>query len=235
MAEVLRRARADAAAYRAAGFDGLVVENYGDAPFWKDRVPPETVAATALAAAAARDAAPGLAVGANVLRNDARAALAVAAAAGLDFVRVNVLAGAVATDQGLVEGRAAEVLRERARLCPGVRVLADVRVKHGRPLAERPIGDEARDLVGRGGADAVIVTGERTGAPAAPSDLDAVRAACPHATLLVGSGASPETVRGLLRVADGVIVGTAVKRGGATEAPVDPRRARAFVRAARGR
>src|SRR5207244_2912014 len=123
------------------------VENYGDAPFWKDALPPETVAALAVSAERARDAAKGLACGVNALRNDARAAVAVAAAAGLDFVRVNVLAGAVATDQGVIEGRAADVLRDRARLCPSVRVFADVRVKHGRPLAERPIADEALDLL----------------------------------------------------------------------------------------
>ncbi len=234
MAAVLARARGDAAAYRAAGFDAVIVENYGDAPFWKSAVPPETTAALAVCAAAAREAAGGIPCGVNVLRNDARAAVAIAAAAGLDFVRVNVLAGVVATDQGLVEGEAAAVARDRARLCPALSILADVHVKHGRPLAPRPIGDEALDLLERGGADALIVTGERTGAPTALSDLDAVRAACPRAILLAGSGVTAATVRDVVRVADGAIVGTAVERGGRTGSPVDPRRARAWVARARG-
>jgi hypothetical protein len=114
-----------------------------------------------------------------------------------------------------------------------VRILADVHVKHGRPLAPRPVGEEARDLLGRAGADALVVTGERTGAPAAPADLEAVRAACPRGVLLAGSGVTAATLRDVLAVADGVIVGTSVKRGGRTTAPVDPRRARAFARAAR--
>jgi membrane complex biogenesis BtpA family protein len=212
----------------------VVVENHGDAPFFATCVPPETVAGMAVVARAVRDAlrAGGL-VGANVLRNDAHAALAVAAAADLDFVRVNVLAGVFATDQGLVEGDAARVLRARARLAPRVRILADVRVKHAAPLAPRPVAEEARDLVARSGADALIVTGPRTGSPPDTDELRRVREAVPEALLLVGSGATAANAAGLLRIADGVIVGTSVKRGGRWDASVDVARARAFARAAR--
>ena len=224
----------DAGALATAGFDAVLVENFGDAPFFKDAVPPETIAAMARAAEAVRAVLPpSLAVGVNVLRNDARAAVAIAAAADLDFIRVNVLTGSVATDQGLVQGRAAEVLRARAHLAPRVRILADVCVKHARPLAPRPLAEEVHDLVARGGADAVIVSGERTGGGVDPAHLEAVRAAAGDAPVLVGSGASARTVGALLAHADGVIVGTALKRGGHTTARVDPRRAAAFVRAAR--
>lgn len=233
MRDVVAAALGDVRAYRAAGFDAVILENYGDAPFFRDRVPAETVAAMAVVAGAAAGEAGPLAIGCNVLRNDATAALAIAAAAGLSFVRVNVLAGVVATDQGLVEGRAADVLRDRARLCPTVRILADVHVKHGRPLAPRPIGEEAKDLLARAGADALIVTGERTGAPPAAEDLEAVRAACPRGVLLAGSGVTTANLRDVLAIADGVIVGTSVKRGGRTTSPVDRRRARAFVAASR--
>jgi membrane complex biogenesis BtpA family protein len=229
------RAVRDARAYAGAGFDGVLVENYGDAPWFKDRVPAETCAALAVVAAAVRDAVPrGVRVGVNVLRNDARTAVAVAAAAGLDFVRVNVLAGAAVTDQGIVEGDAANVLRDRARLVPRLRILADVRVKHATPLGPRRIEDEVKDLLGRGGADALVVTGSRTGEPVDLDLLAAVRAAASRAAVLVGSGATARTVRELLRTADGVIVGTAVERGGTTGNAVDPGRARAFARAARG-
>ncbi len=233
MSEVVRRARADVSAYRAAGFHGVIVENFGDAPFFRGAVPPETVAGLATVLAEVREAAGPLLRGANVLRNDARAALALAAAAELDLVRVNVLAGATVTDQGLLQSEAALVLRDRARLAPRVAIAADVRVKHARPLAPGPIEEEAQDLVERAGADALVVTGARTGVAAALGDLEAVRAACPDTPLLVGSGATAETVASLLTRCDGVIVGTSVKRGGATTAPVDARRARAFVRAAR--
>jgi hypothetical protein len=233
MAPVVARAVADARAYAEGGADAVVVENYGDAPFFKDALPPETVAALAVCAAEVRDAA-RLPVGVNALRNDARAALAVAAAVGADFVRVNVHAGVVATDQGLVEGRAAETLRHRRALAPGVRILADVHVKHGRPLFAASIADAARDLVERALADGVIVSGTATGTATDLADLRAVRAALPRAFLLAGSGVREETVAQVLAVADAVIVGTALKRGGRTEAPVDPARVRRFTRAARG-
>jgi len=230
----VKRAVRDAETLVAAGFDALLVENFGDAPFFKDDVPAETVAALTRAASAVRSVAPArISVGVNVLRNDACAALAVATAAGLDFIRVNVLSGSVATDQGLVEGRAAEVLRLRARLAPAVRILADVRVKHARPVAPRPLAEEVGDLVTRAGADAVIVSGERTGAGVDPEELAVVRKAAGRAPVLLGSGATARSVGELLRLADGVIVGTALKRGGRTTAPVDAKRAAAFVRAAR--
>ena len=100
-----RRAVSDARILGEVGFGAVIVENYGDAPFFATRVPPSTTAALAVAARAVRDVLPpSVHVGVNCLRNDGLSALAVAAAASLDFVRINVLAGAVVTDQGLVEG-----------------------------------------------------------------------------------------------------------------------------------
>jgi len=225
----------DAEVLAEAGFDAVLVENFGDAPFYPRRVPAETVAALTLAAAHVADCVPPtVGVGINVLRNDAESALAIAAVVGLDFIRVNVLAGAAVTDQGLIEGRAAEVQRLRARLAPGVRVFADVRVKHARPLVERPLEEEVRELVGRAGADAVIVSGAATGAPVDAGELAVVRTALGLRPLLVGSGADAANVRALLERADGVIVGTAIKTGRITPAQVDPDRAKAFVEAARG-
>jgi len=227
------RAVADAVAYAEAGFSAVSVENYGDSPFFKDSVPPETIAALAAACHAVRAALPDdVAVGVNVLRNDGRAAIAIAAACGLQFVRINVLSGAMVTDQGVIEGRGADVLRDRARLAPHVRIFADVRVKHAAPLAPRPLDEEVKDLVTRGGADAVIVTGPRTGAAADVERLREVRAAAGGTPVLVGSGTTAANVASMLALADGVIVGTSVKRGGVTTNPVDAARARAFVGAA---
>lgn len=229
------RAVADGGIYAEAGFDGVVVENHGDAPFFAGRVPPETSTALAVAARAVREALPAsVHVGVNVLRNDGVAALAVAAAAGLDFVRVNVLTGAMVTDQGLVEGEAACLLRDRERLAPGVCILADAGVKHAAALAPRHPEEEALDLLERAGADALIVTGPRTGRPVDDEEIVRLREALPEAWILVGSGVTRHSIRRLLAVVDGVIVGTSVKRGGRVDAPVDRRRAAAFVQAARG-
>lgn len=233
MAEVVRRAAADARAYAAAGFDAVLVENFGDAPFFPRRVPAETVAAIAVAAAEVRGAVT-LPVGVNCLRNDALAAVAIAAAAELDFFRVNVLVGAAVADQGLLEGEAHAVARDRARLRPGLAILADVQVKHAAPIAARPIGEEAADAVERGLADAIVVSGARTGAAPAPDRIAQVaNAVAGRAAVLVGSGLTAANAAALLARSDGAIVGSSVKRGGDVAAPVDPARARALVRAAR--
>jgi membrane complex biogenesis BtpA family protein len=232
MRPILDRARRDAAAYADGGVDGLIVENFGDAPFLKGDLPPETIAALTHCAAAVRREV-SLPLGINALRNDARGALGVAVATGASFIRVNVHAGVTATDQGLIEGRAAETLRARAALGADTKILADVHVKHGRPLFADDLVQAARDLLERGGADALVLSGASTGSPTDADDLERVRAALPEATLLAGSGVTLKDVSRILAHADAVIVGTALKRGGRTTAPVDRGRVRRFVSAAR--
>jgi uncharacterized protein len=221
---VLQRATGDARALVEGGCDALIVENFGDAPFFKGQVPPETVAAMALALRAVRHAAPSVPAGVNVLRNDARSALGLCAATGASFVRINVHTGAAVTDQGVIEGDAATTLRERQRLCPSARILADVHVKHATPLGNETLAQAAADALERGLADALIVTGRATGHAPAPDALAQVRAAIGGATLLIGSGLDEGNAKDLLRCADGAIVGTAFKRNGKIHEPVDPER-----------
>lgn len=228
---VLDAALTDAKALEAGGMDGCLVENYGDAPFTPGAVDPATVAAMAAAVAELRRAS-SLALGVNVLKNDARAALAVAAATGASFIRVNIHVGAVVADQGIIQGDAYGTLRYRRLLSADVKIFADVLAKHGAPLAPLDMEQEARDAAYRGLADALIVSGKGTGEPTDLARLRAVRQAVPDRLVLVGSGATPETVRRLLDVADGIIVGTSIKRDGRLANPVDPARVEALVRAA---
>ncbi len=230
-AAVLDAAVTDASALIAAGFDAVLVENFGDAPFHPDDVPSATIAAMTRAVAAV--AALGAPTGVNVLRNDALGALAVAAAAGAAFIRVNVLSGVMFTDQGMITGRAAEVSRLRADLAPEVQVFADVFVKHATPPPGLTLEQAAADLWERGGADAIVVSGPGTGQAVDRNHLQRVAAAAPGAPIYVGSGVDASSAGQLLEVCSGLIVGTATKAGGITTAAVDPDRARAIVAAAR--
>jgi membrane complex biogenesis BtpA family protein len=231
--QVLAAAQHDATVLLESGFDGWVVENFGDAPFFPGPVSAVTIAAMTRIAAALPRGADSL-CGVNVLRNDALSALAIAAACGLDFVRVNVHVGAAVTDQGLIEGRAYETMRERARWAAGVAVVADVDVKHARPLGTGgSIAEAAAETAGRGLADGLIVTGKATGARVDVRDLRDAREAAGGVPVLLGSGVNADNARELLAHADGVIVGTSLKVGGVTTAAVDPALARAFVLAAR--
>jgi len=233
MEAVVQAALADARALADGGVDALLVENYGDVPFTTGRVDSATVAGMAVVIAEIKRAVT-LPVGVNVLKSDALSALAVAAAAGGRFVRVNVHVGAVVADQGILESGAYDSLRYRRLLGLDIRILADVQAKHGMPLAPIPLEQEARDCVSRGLADGLVVSGAATGEPTPMNDLKRVRGAVPHVPLLVGSGATPETAAALLSIADGLIVGTAVKRDGILANPVDPGRVRRLVEAARG-
>ena len=234
--QALRQAAVkDAEALMNEGLDGFIVENFGDAPFHADRVEPWVVAEMAVVTRELTVAAGESAlVGVNVLRNDARAALAVASAAGAGFIRVNVHTGVMFTDQGRIEGQAAATLRQRQLLDRGIEIIADVAVKHATPPQGFRLADAARDLVHRGHADAVIVTGTATGSAADGEDLRIVRAALPDHPVLVGSGVTPDNVVQLLGTADGVIVGTSLKEDGDVRRPVDPARVRDLVQAARG-
>ena len=174
--------------------------------------------------AAVREEIGDLPFGVNCLRNDARSALGLCAATGASFLRVNVHTGAAVTDQGIIEGRAAETLRERARLCPDAGLFADVHVKHATPLAPVTLVDSAEDTVRRGGADALVLSGSGTGRRAATADFAAVRERVGEVPLFVGSGFCPEDAGEKLAHADGAIVGTWCKREGRVGEPVDRER-----------
>jgi hypothetical protein len=224
---------ADVRAYVEGGVDALILENYGDVPFYPERVPAETVAfLTALALDVRRHA--SLPLGLNVLRNDGESAMAIAAAVDAAFIRVNVYTGARVADQGILQGHAERIQRLRHALGARVLVLADVAVKHSAALGERALEDEVADTLQRGLADGVIVTGAGTGQATDLDELRTARVAAQGAPVLCGSGATAESVGEILEVASGVIVGTALKQAGVTVNAVDVERVRRFVAAARG-
>ena len=226
----------DADALASGGVHGLVLENYGDLPFYPDRVPSHVVAHMTALACEVRRRVPQLPLGINVLRNDGRSALAVAHAAGACFVRVNVLCGARVADQGILHGIAHDLLRERALLGAGasVRIFADVDVKHSAPLAARPLEDEVADTLHRGLADALVVSGSGTGRATDPGHVAAARAAAGgKAPVFVGSGITARSLPQYLPHADGFIVGSAFKADNDPAQPVDVSKVRELLRALR--
>lgn len=230
MTTVLEEAVGRATTLTEAGFAGLMVENFGDSPFYPDRVPAVTVAAVTACVAAIQSEV-GVCLGVNVLRNDALAALGVAAATGADLMRVNVLTGMMFTDQGPIVGRAAEVSRERSRIAPATRIWADVFVKHAAPPPGVSLEQAAADTWERGGADALIVSGAGTGQAVDPTDCERVRSAVPGAPLVVGSGVDSGNVATFAGVVDHIIVGTCLETDGVPGAALDARRVAEFVAA----
>ena len=234
-AEIVRIAVAEARLLADAGFDALIVENMHDRPYLASAGGADTVATFAVAVAAVT-AAVRIPVGVQVLSGATSAALAIAHAAGGSFIRAEGFVFASVADEGLLpEACAGPLLRERRRIgAAGVRILADIRKKHSSHAITADLDGAAWARAAEFfGADGVIVTGSETGAAVDMAELAAVRAAT-SLPVLVGSGATPQSAPALLEHADALIVGSALKRDGLWSSDIDPSRAEAMVRAARG-
>jgi membrane complex biogenesis BtpA family protein len=207
-----------------------MLENFGDVPFYPGRVPAHTVAAMTALAADVRQRFAELPLGINVLRNDGQSALAIAAAVGAHFIRVNILCGARVADQGLLQGIAHDLLRDRTILsAQHVKIFADVDVKHSAALAAptaTSLESEVEDTLHRGLADALVVSGSGTGKATDPAHVQRVKraAGAAAAPIFIGSGIDEHTLPLHLPHADGFIVGSAFKQDNNPGNPIDPRR-----------
>ncbi|MEM9265911.1 MAG: BtpA/SgcQ family protein [Cyanobacteria bacterium P01_F01_bin.13] len=229
---IMDRAVQEAVALASGGVNGIIVENFFDAPFTKGFVDPAVVSAMTVVVSHLRQLVT-VPIGINVLRNDARSGLAIAACTGAEFIRVNVLTGVMATDQGLIEGDAHRLMRYRRELAADVKVFADVLVKHAAPvgitLPETAMANAVADTIHRGLADAVIVSGGATGDPPTSLDLANAKAVAGKTPVFIGSGANADNISKLIHSADGVIVSSSLKRWGQIDQPVDPNRVRQFI------
>lgn len=225
---VIDRAEQEATALASGGVDGIVVENFFDAPFVKNRVDPAVVSAMTVISKRLMSMVP-VPIGLNVLRNDALSALAVAACVGAPFIRVNVLTGAMVTDQGIIEGQAHALMRYRRELGCDVKIFADVLVKHASPLGPLSLEAAVNDTIERGLADAIIVSGGATGQSPSITDLKTAMEAAGDTPVLIGSGATLDNIPELIQYANGTIVSSSLKRKGHIEQPIDPIRVRQFV------
>ena len=233
LSSVRERMLQDCRALLDGGVHGLILENYGDSPYYPGPVPPHTVAYMTALAKEVR----GLTskpLGINVLRNDGLSAMAIASAVGARFIRINVYTGARVSGEGLIQGQAHEVVRYRRALGSDVRIFADVDVKHSTGLGSVELKDEVRETIIRGKADVVIVSGRVTGIETSMADLREAKAAAGSVPVLAGSGVTVATVADTLRHADGAIVGTGFKHDEVTDNPVNEARVRALLQAAQG-
>jgi uncharacterized protein len=228
--QVIDRAEQEATALASGGVHGIIVENFFDTPFTKGAVDPAVVSAMSLVVHRLQSLVT-VPIGLNVLRNDARSAMAIATCVGAKFIRVNVLTGVMATDQGLIEGCAHDLLRYRQELGSEVKILADVLVKHARPLGSPNLTTAVQETIHRGMADGVILSGWATGSPPSLEDLELAKAAAGGCPVFIGSGANWDNIATLMQAADGVIVASSLKRHGNINQPIDPIRVGQFVEA----
>lgn len=229
VAAILRGAEADLAALQAAGVDAVMFGNENDRPY-ELRVDPASTATMAYVIGRLRDRIT-VPFGVNVLW-DPMATMALAAATGAAFVR-EIFTGTYASDMGLWAPDAGAARRYGARLGADVATLYNVSAEFAGSLDPRPLADRARSAVFSSIPDAVLVSGAITGEAARMEDLEAVKRVLPSTPVLANTGVKHATVAEVLRIADGCIVGSALKHGGDTWAAVDPDRAKDFMDRAR--
>ncbi len=226
VAGIVAAAVADLAALQTAGVDAVMFGNENDRPY-ELRVDAATTATMAAVIGRLRDKIT-VPYGVNVLW-DPMATMALAAATDAGFVR-EIFTGTYASDMGLWAPDAGAARRYQARLGIGdVAVLYNVSAEFAGSLDPRSLPDRARSAVFSSIPDAVLVSGAITGEAAAMSDLEAVKRVLPGTPVLANTGVKHDTVADVLAVADGCIVGSALKYGGDTWAAVDPERVRDFM------
>ncbi len=234
MPEIIAKAKAEAQIYKEAGIDMLAIENMHDVPYLNKDVGPDVVAAMAVIGYEVKNVT-GLRCGIQILAGANLEALAVAQAAGLDFVRVEGFVFAHIADEGFIDGCAGQVMRYRRQIgAEHILVLTDIKKKHSSHAITADV-----DIVETAHAaefflsDGVIVTGVATGTEASPEELQQVKAAV-DIPVLVGSGITLENVDRYLAVADALIIGSYFKRSGHWTQGVDFRRVQTFMERVNG-
>ena len=231
---LLTGARADLAALQDAGFDAVMFGNENDRPY-EFAVDTASTATMAWIIGALRSEI-RLPFGVNVLW-DPMSTVALAAATGAAFVR-EIFTGTYASDMGPWTPDAGKAMRYRNRLGRAdCAMFYNVSAEFAHSLDARPLADRARSAVFSSIPDAVLVSGQITGEAARMEDLEAVKRAVTGVPVMANTGGKHETVADVLAIADGCVVGSALKVDGDTWNAIDPDRAADFMaraRAARG-
>jgi membrane complex biogenesis BtpA family protein len=221
---LIASARNEAKLYRESGVDGVIIENMHDVPYLRGEVGPEIVAAITVIAVEVKHEC-RLPVGVQVLAGANIEAMAVAHAAGLEFIRAEGYAYAHVADEGLIQASAAKLLRFRKMIgATRVQVWADVKKKHAAHAitADVSLGETA-ETVEFMGADCVIVTGSATGKPPAVADVQEAKSHC-RLPVFLGSGITETNIAEFYDRADGFIIGSAFKVDGLWSNTIDPAR-----------
>ncbi|KAM9268879.1 LOW QUALITY PROTEIN: uncharacterized protein F13E9.13, mitochondrial-like [Cariama cristata] len=227
LTQIIDRACQEAEAYKDAGVDGLIVENMHDLPYTVCPGPEVTAAMTVISAAV-RETCPHLALGVQILCAANQQAIAVALAAGLDFIRAEGFVFSHVADEGIINACAGNLLRYRKQVgAENVQIFADIKKKHSAHALTADVSvAETASAAELFLADGVVLTGTATGLPADPQEQRVKHAV--KIPVLIGSGVTLENVRNYLD-ANALIIGSYFKKEGYWANGVDPDRVKKFM------
>lgn len=160
---------------------------------------------------------------------DPFAAIAIAHATGASFTR-EVFTGVYESDMGLWAPSAGEMMRFKRRIgAANLRVFYNVVPEFASALGMRSVAQRAKSAIVSSLADVILVSGPMAGEEPPIQVVREVKKLIPDFPVFMNTGARTENVAEFLGVADGVIVGSSLKKDGYTWNPVDGDRVRAFM------
>ncbi|KAK3707984.1 hypothetical protein QZH41_010722 [Actinostola sp. cb2023] len=229
MTDIIEKARSEAQIYKKAGIDAIMVENMHDIPYLNRHVGPEITAAMSIICNEVKKEAQHIPCGIQILSGANKDAMAVAKAAGLEFIRAEGFVFSHIGDEGMINSDAGELLRYRRLIdAEDVLVFTDIKKKHSSHAITQDV-----DIISTAKAaeffqsDGVIITGIATGDPASYKEMLAVHEAV-SVPVLVGSGVDINNVKQYLS-ANAMIVGSHFKEDGHWSNPVCFDRVRSFM------
>lgn len=214
MGKIIEMALTDAAVYHLAGVDGLMIENMHDVPYLNRQVGPEiTAAMSVIAKEIKREIA--LPCGVQVLAGANESALAVAKAAGLDYIRAEGFVFGHLADEGWMDADAGTLLRYRKMIgAEEVLVFNDIKKKHSSHAVTADVNlVETAQAAEYFLSDGLIITGSSTGKITDVEEIKSVKKNC-AIPVMVGSGVTLENVKQYYRIADALIIGSYFKKDG---------------------
>lgn len=229
IAEIVDQAVKEAKLLDESGFQAIMLENMHDTPYLNRMVGPEIVATLTRVASAVRKVT-DLPLGIQILAGANQAALAVAQAAGFQFIRAEGFVFGHMADEGLLQSDAGALLRYRKQIgAEQIQVFTDIKKKHSSHAMTSDVSLE--DTVEAAAfflSDGMIITGTHTGKPVDLQELSDVYTTT-SSPVLVGSGVTPGGLAEIWGFADAFIVGSYFKTEGNWKNDPDIKRLQALV------
>ncbi len=213
------------------GMQSIMLENMHDVPYLNRSVGPEIIAALTRICAEVR-AVSDLPMGLQILAGANQAALSVAQAAELQFIRAEGFVFGHMADEGLLQSDAGELLRFRKQIgADHIQIFTDIKKKHSSHAITSDVSlEDSVEAASFFLSDGVIITGTHTGKPVNNAELKSVYSAT-HLPVLVGSGVTPDGLSQIFDSADAFIVGSYFKQEEDWKNEPDPRRIEALAQA----
>lgn len=161
---------------------------------------------------------------------DPIAAISLAKATGASFLR-EIVTGTYVSDMGLWNTNIGELYRYRKLIDAGnVAIFFNISAEFAYNLDRRPLEEIAKSVVFSSLADVILVSGPKTGVSPSLEMIRKVKEGVKDVPVFVNTGLNVENAKELLKIADGAIVGSSLKKNGVTWNPVDKERVKKLMK-----